>query len=39
VEAEARKERGMKEAFERRAADLEKLNDQLQEEHKVSIKC
>ena len=36
VEAEARKERGMREAFERKTADLEKLNDQLQQEHNVS---
>ena len=36
VEAEARKERGMKEAFIRRTADLEKLNDQLQQECNVS---
>ena len=39
MEAEARKERGMREAFERRTADLEILNDQLQQERNVSIKC
>ena len=36
VEADARKEKGMKEAFERKTADLEKLNDQLQQERNVS---
>ena len=36
MEAEARKERGMREAFERKTADLEILNDQLRQESNVS---
>ena len=37
MEVEARKERGMREAFERKTADLEKMNDELRQESNVSI--
>ena len=38
VEAEARKEKVRREAFERKTADLEKMNDELRQESNVSIK-
>ena len=37
MEAEARKERSQREAFERKLADMEKLNDRLQQDRPVSF--
>ena len=37
MEAEARKEKVKREAFERKTADLEKMNDELRQESNVSI--